>query len=464
MNPVANLNINTLLDSSPEYFRTFVLQMTDYTGLHTMPRSFVLLNKLGNPKVITDPKIYMEQRTGVQRMHSPSVALTIPARDAVGAIDFDLYLSNGVADIIRPGVAFEIAGYETNDSAPAAATIIIQNQISGNTYNVRTVSVTRAAAAVTASTFTASMFTMYLTSLEPWKDAAPSGFSIATDYIENWVQFYRFTYEADPMTDDANKVYQGLKMNTAKEAESILYGSLEYSLLCSHETMSPNKSSTSLGGTTRGLPFYGGKMGGLPMLLGTNDLSDSNVKSHTVVSNYSTVDTVAANAATCTAIINGFRDFAMEFNDSGRLLGFCSGEMIRLVEVASAAAYGANVNQVPKYIEFPRFNIYGVELQLGRRSIDLVEVGALDSGMQHRVYDGTYYANRNWFIYCIDPTLFSMCYHNHSVYGMGLPNSFMIEQVRNAGNFENEWRAMMTCGMLDPHKHGVFMVNYTAQN
>jgi hypothetical protein len=242
------------------------------------------MNKLGNIKTISDPKVLMQNRTGVKRIHTPEVNLTVGALDASVAIDFDIVFGgDAAANLMRPGMGIEVKGLDTTP-LPVTVALIIGTNVAGNVYNCRTVSVTKGGAipATTATTFVALKYDIHITSVENYKGAAPAGFSVTPDFTENWVQFMRFSYEADPITEGSNKIFEGLKKNSSIEAESLLYGSIEYELLCSHETLRPINSGTSIGGTTRGLPFYGGKLGGIPMLLGTKDLSESECQSYTV--------------------------------------------------------------------------------------------------------------------------------------------------------------------------------------
>ena len=459
-----NLSISKLLASSQEYLRPYILGLTDYTSLYTMPRSYILLQKLGNVETFSDPKLLIERRTGIRRMHSPAVILHCPALNDTTPIDFDMYLSNGVASLVRPGMLFEVSGLCDGDT-PAHFSLHVENRVVGNTYNVRTVSTVQDAGATADAKMAASSYTMYLSSLEDWSDMAPQGFSIAPDYTENWVQMIRFSYKLNGMTASANKIFSAIKQNSDAEARDLLFGALEYSFLNSPYPCAPDSAQTSIGGTTVGLDFDGGKMGGIPFLLGTSDLSASNTKYYGQTVAYNTLAGILGSTdGTANNIVTGLREWAMQFNDEGRLLAFCSGEMIRLLEGVSAMAFGANLQQVPRYIEFPEFSIYGRDINLGRITITLVEVGALDSGTTHFVYDGANYANRTWFIYAIDPMLFHTYYHQHEVLGTGVPNPFKIEQYRSAGSIEEEWRARVTCGLLDQHKQGVFFLYYTDPN
>jgi len=431
--------------------REQVLNYTDWGGLYTYPTSFAMFSKLGAMGTSPNSKITYNNTTGVKRIITAAANCIVAAPAASVSINLDTVSGETINDDYRVGDAFQINGYtsDTVTTKESAVVIIIDSDPAGG-WICKTLWTSTAAGITFDFDSTAGDTLLSLTNSEDYNGAAPEAISIAPTQGYNWMQLYRQPYGVTNTAESSDKLFGNMRSITSKEAESRLFGSLNHDILFSNTTLKP-KGDESGGASGTGGGF--GMMGGLPYLLGASALQNSTAKYHAFAAEFS--PTTAAHGA---AIIGAYYDFCDKFNDSGKSLLFVTSSSMRKL-LRQAVTLTGTTMYTGEYILPDATKIYFEEINFGNMSLKFVVDGALGNENAPYITNGTTYASKNFFGYALNMEHVGISYRNRKDYGIMAPKDFVIDQIRNKYQFESEWVAECTLGMVNQHEHGILYFN-----
>lgn len=424
-----------------------VLNYGDWAGYYRTPTSFALFSAMGNIDVVKNGKELMNVTTGIARKASLASDTAFPVVGSV--VDLDIATKTGsvmVNEQLQVGQVLIFSGYigtAKGDRATVIARIVAPV---GSFWRFKVLHATTGT--TTAFDFNSTRGSTFV-ALSDAKDlggSAPASSTVYPTQRANWTQLFRHSYGVTEDAASQENLFNDIEMENSKESEDLLYASINNALLFNLAPIKPQQTE----GVYVGTGDDSSLMGGLPYLLGCEDLSASQAISHG--DNYVAITDLATARAFMTELYNWADKFK---NTGGTFYGLTSKAMRAYIR--TAALYSAT-SFLDGKIALPTLDIHYMEIDLGDIKIRLVVDEAFSDGAAPFIYDGTDYLHENLFIFALDMSTVGLIYRNRDKQGIMAPKNTPIEQIRNQFNTENEWTAELTCGMSRVDRNGVFFM------
>jgi hypothetical protein len=428
--------------------REQVLDYTDWAGLYKTPTSFALFSAMGNITTVNNPKIKMNETTGFPRRAKATVDFTTVAAGSSGTIDLDTCTTNVLKnEYLAVGDMIRINGYDADDGDERESALIRIVEKNGTQLIYKTLHSTDGSNSTTWDISVQGGTYLHVTNAQDYTSSAPESKTIYPSQRDNWTQLYRFAYGVTEDMESSDKYFDATRLQNSREAEDRLYGAINADLMFS---VAPLKPGADESGGVSGTGGEEGVMGGLPYLLGCDDLSASNTIYHSVA--YAALD--AANART---FIAGLYDWSDKFKSTGGLLYAITSKSMRAY-IREAILYTGDVLTRGK-VELPMLSFYYDEMDLGDIRIRLVVDDVVSSGSAPYITDGTVHVHTNLFMMALDMSTVGLGYRNRKDQGIMAPKNVPIGQIRNEYKYEAEWVAELTCAITRQDRNGVFFVS-----
>jgi hypothetical protein len=316
------------------------------------------------------------------------------------------------------------------------------NLICKTLYSSSTAAVTFDAVGAAGSSF------IHLTDSEDLSGSAPEGTTLYPTQRKNWTQLYRHAYTVTEDMESADKFFSNTRLNNSKEAEELLHGSINHDLLFS---LAPLKAGANETGGATGTGDGSQFMGGVPWMLGTDNLSLSQTIYHSVAI---TATGTLSTAAEGIALIDGLYSWADKFKSAGGMLYGLTSKTMR-ARIRRAIMLSGDTLTRGK-VELPSLTFFYDELDLGDIRLRLLVDDDLSSGSPMYVTDGTAYLYQNHVILALDTSTLGLIYRNRKDQGIMAPKNVPVGKINNEYVYRAEWVAELTCGITRQDKNGVF--------
>lgn len=450
---------------SAQTLKEQVMNETDWAGAEITPYAFAAFNALGSVETTNNDHFLINDTIGTNRYF---VATANIATAALGA-SIEIVMANisGEADAqFRPGMAFIVEGFtSTTYLSRASVTLLITGKGPNGGWICRTMVIRKASAAVTATTFaydsTKGSTYLYLTDAEALNGAAPQASTWYPTQRYNYTQLIRIPYGWENDMASQNNLFGDIKANNMKEAEALVLGAAEHMMLYGQAAVKRGTADSS--GVTSGALGSGGNetmTGGIPFLLGCNDLSATKTKYHGFkidVAGTPTTGFLAGYPTTEAAARQGYkalRDFADKMQPSTRPHLCLTTKAMRswVTEVFGWLGY----RSIPGRISAPGLDIYYEEIELGDIRFRMIVSEEMSGGQFPFVFDGTNYVYDKFGMFVLNPNHIGIKYRNRDEYGIMAMRDLPLEQLRRELKYESEIMMEFGVGLSHRHKHGVF--------
>lgn len=408
----------------------------DWLGTMDEAYTFAMFNNLGSVEADGDVKFDVNQTTGLPDDYTLTASLVIPQRTAAQvAANTAGDLSSSVLNLetilgitefaLRPGMAFQLI------DGVKEGMIRIESG-STNAWYIRTI---YAPSSVTAVTFTTASKCM-LNDLANYADGAPKAQEFKPTRESNVMQLIDFAYGNEFIANSQNTKYDNSIIIQGREQMKRSHKVLNRSILFSTDYTDPGLGSQR-NSMTKGLPGWLNLNGRNTDISGLADNLQANLK----VDTGTTVD------------FRSLRNWAANFQMGGKnkLCVTSAGFSNDLIDAANSS--GETVRT--KTIEFPRFNAFVRQIDLGNIILNLIVDRNLDKATPY-FNDGTNAAGHRKMLFAVDRSYFKLKYHLNKEMGLLTPTVRPVTQVNDERVTKMHILAGMGTSLWKRPAHGAY--------
>jgi len=409
----------------------------DWLGTNDDAKLFSMLNNLGNVEAEGNVKFGVNQTTGVPDDYVLGSTLTIAQKTTgqkaahsagdlnASTVDLETILQI-TSFALRPGMAFNL-------SQDAKEALVRIESGGTNAWFVRTINIST----TNASMDFTSGATAMLSDLANYADGAPASQEFKPEYEWNAMQLIDFAYGNEMITNSQDTTYDNSIIIQGKEQMKRAHKVLNRAVLYNTDYTLPGLGAVK-NSATMGLPGW--------LNFDNTSTVSSELLSNNKIDTGSTVD------------FWSMRKWGDKFS-MGSMNKLCVTSATFSTKIAQAAASVSETVRT-KEIEFPRFNVFVRQINLGNITLNLIVDRNLDKRTPH-LTDGTLKATQKDMLFAIDRESFKLKYHLNDKLGLLTPTVRSVPQVNDERVSKMHIIAGMGTSLWKKPAHGVYALGTT---